>query len=183
MVKMRLKVRATCAIVQEGTSTYVRRFAVNSTEPLPRLAAHRPRMSVVADRPRGILAARKLRNMRHERIWRDRTYKRRPLSNIYGTSRTVHSSYGTGIELETVGVEAKHPNSATRRGLCAPVTNNGNQATVFSFVPTDGCVDLSDNSDVLISAKHKRGDLLRLAHFKVVKVSGVGILSKRRMSR
>ncbi|KAJ7753113.1 putative 40s ribosomal protein s23 [Mycena maculata] len=127
-----------------------------------------------SNKPRGLLAARKLRNLRLEGIWRDRIYKR---PKIYGTSRSVNS---TGIQLEKLGVEAKQSNSLIRHGpVRAHVTSNRN---VFRFVPTDYGFDLSDNSDVPISPKHKRGVLPRV-HFKVVKVSGVGILSRRRMSR
>ncbi|KAJ7753085.1 40S ribosomal protein S23 [Mycena maculata] len=132
-----------------------------------------------SNKPRGLSAARKLRNVRQEGILRDRTYKRR---NIYGTSRAANSSYGTGIQLEKVGPKAKQSNSAIRHGVRAHFTGNGNQATVFRFVPTDDGVDLNDNSDVPISPKRKHGALPR-AHFKVVKVSGVGILSRWRTSR
>ncbi|KAF8210313.1 ribosomal protein S12/S23 [Mycena galopus ATCC 62051] len=101
----------------------------------------------------------------------DKTYKKRALGNIYRTSPTGGSSHAKGIVLEKVGVEAKQPNSAIR--------NNGKKVT--AFVPNDGCLNFVDeNDEVLISGFGRRGKAkgdIPGVRFKVVKVSGVGLLA------
>ncbi|KAJ7462347.1 ribosomal protein S12/S23, partial [Mycena galericulata] len=101
----------------------------------------------------------------------DKTYKKRALGNIYRTSPTGGSSHAKGIVLEKVGVEAKQPNSA--------YPENGKKVT--AFVPNDGCLNFVDeNDEVLISGFGRRGKAkgdIPGVRFKVVKVSGVGLLA------
>lgn len=129
--------------------------------------------------PRGLQAARKLRNDRRVNRWADKAYKKRALGNVYKTSPTGGSSHAKGIVLEKVGVEAKQPNSAIRKCVRVQLIKNGKKVT--AFVPNDGCLNFVDeNDEVLISGFGRsgkaKGDIPGV-RFKVVKVSGVGLLA------
>ena len=109
---------------------------------------------MIANKPRGLQAARKLRNDRRENRWvrtssiflptlssgthsqrlklqADKAYKKRALGNIYKTSPTGGSSHAKGIVLEKVGVEAKQPNSAIRKCVRVQLIKNGKKVTAF----------------------------------------------------
>ncbi|KAG8923109.1 40S ribosomal protein S23 [Tulasnella sp. 408] len=106
-------------------------------------------------------------------------YKKRALGNFYKTSPTGGSSHAKGIVLEKIGVEAKQPNSAIRKCVRVQLIKNGKKVT--AFVPNDGCLNFVDeNDEVLISgfgrAGKAKGDIPGV-RFKVVKVSGVGLLA------
>jgi small subunit ribosomal protein S23e len=127
----------------------------------------------------------------------DKAYKKRALGNIYKTSPTGGSSHAKGIVLEKVGVEAKQPNSAIRKCVRVQLIKNGKK--VVAFVPVrypstlvlmacligvlqnDGCLNFVDeNDEVLISGFGRRGKAkgdIPGVRFKVVKVSGVGLLA------
>ncbi|KAG5653987.1 40S ribosomal protein S23 [Sphagnurus paluster] len=109
----------------------------------------------------------------------DKAYKKRALGNIYKTSPTGGSSHAKGIVLEKVGVEAKQPNSAIRKCVRVQLIKNGKKVT--AFVPNDGCLNFVDeNDEVLISGFGRRGKAkgdIPGVRFKVVKVSGVGLLA------
>ncbi|KAG8746996.1 40S ribosomal protein S23 [Ceratobasidium sp. 414] len=109
----------------------------------------------------------------------DKSYKKRALGNIYKTSPTGGSSHAKGIVLEKVGVEAKQPNSAIRKCVRVQLIKNGKKVT--AFVPNDGCLNFVDeNDEVLISGFGRRGKAkgdIPGVRFKVVKVSGVGLLA------
>ena len=101
----------------------------------------------IANKPRGLQAARKLRTDRRDNRWvcilqqiilfliyilqADKAYKKRALGNIYKTSPTGGSSHAKGIVLEKVGVEAKQPNSAIRKCVRVQLTKNGKKVTAF----------------------------------------------------
>ncbi|MBW0461112.1 hypothetical protein O181_000827 [Austropuccinia psidii MF-1] len=132
-----------------------------------------------ACKPRGLHAARKLRNQRRDNRWADKTYKKRALGTAYRSSPTGGSSHAKGIVLEKVGVEAKQPNSAIRKCVRVQLIKNGKKVT--AFVPNDGCLNfLDDNDEVLIAGFGRKGKAkgdIPGVRFKVVKVSGVGLLA------
>ncbi|KAI0305471.1 ribosomal protein S12 S23 [Multifurca ochricompacta] len=134
-----------------------------------------------SNKPRGLQAARKLRNSRRITAGplADKSYKKRALGNFYKTSPTGGSSHAKGIVLEKVGVEAKQPNSAIRKCVRVQLIKNGKKVT--AFVPNDGCLNFVDeNDEVLISGFGRRGKAkgdIPGVRFKVVKVSGVGLLA------
>jgi small subunit ribosomal protein S23e len=101
--------------------------------------------------------------------------------------------------LEKVGVEAKQPNSAIRKCVRVQLIKNGKKVTAFvpvrplaasylaqtlrqrSISQNDGCLNFVDeNDEVLISGFGRsgkaKGDIPGV-RFKVVKVSGVGLLA------
>lgn len=153
-------------------------------------------------KPRGLNAARKLRNHRREGRWADLTYKKRLLGTAYKSSPFGGASHAKGIVLEKVGVEAKQPNSAIRKCVRVQLIKNGKKVTAFGqsisgfellhvteenpclilstlIVPNDGCLNFVDeNDEVLLSGFGRKGKAkgdIPGVRFKVVKVSGVGL--------
>merc|ERR1711904_113881 len=128
-------------------------------------------------KPRGLLAARKLRNHRRDGRWADLHYKKRLLGTAFKSSPFGGSSHAKGIVLEKVGVEAKQPNSAIRKCVRVQLIKNGKR--ILAFVPNDGCLHfIEENDEVLIAglgrSGHAVGDIPGV-RFKVSKVSGVGL--------
>ncbi|KAL9021340.1 MAG: hypothetical protein Q9185_001450 [Variospora sp. 1 TL-2023] len=118
-------------------------------------------------KPRGLNAARKLRNHRREGRWADLHYKKRLLGTAYKSSPFGGSSHAKGIVLEKVGVEAKQPNSAIRKCVRVQLIKNGKKVTAFD-----------ENDEVLLSGFGRKGKAkgdIPGVRFKVVKVSGVGL--------
>ena len=89
-------------------------------------------------KPRGLNAARKLRDHRRENRWADLNYKKRLLGTAYKSSPFGGSSHAKGIVLEKVGVEAKQPNSAIRKCVRVQLIKNGKKVTAFGMCPL-GC--------------------------------------------
>uniref|UniRef100_A0A8H7TSH4 40S ribosomal protein S23 n=1 Tax=Bionectria ochroleuca TaxID=29856 RepID=A0A8H7TSH4_BIOOC len=130
-------------------------------------------------KPRGLNAARKLRTNRKDQKWADLHWKRRALGTAFKSSPFGGSSHAKGIVLEKVGVEAKQPNSAIRKCVRVQLIKNGKKVT--AFVPNDGCLNFVDENDEVLLAGFGRkgkakGDIPGV-RFKVVKVSGVGLLA------
>lgn len=84
-------------------------------------------------KPRGLNAARKLRNNRREQRWSDLGYKKRALGTAFKSSPFGGSSHAKGIVLEKVGVEAKQPNSAIRKCVRVQLIKNGKKVTAFGM--------------------------------------------------
>ena len=84
-------------------------------------------------KPRGLNAARKLRNNRREQRWADLAYKKRALGTAFKSSPFGGSSHAKGIVLEKVGVEAKQPNSAIRKCVRVQLIKNGKKVTAFGM--------------------------------------------------
>jgi small subunit ribosomal protein S23e len=152
-------------------------------------------------KPRGLNAARKLKNNRRDQRWADLSYKKRALGTAFKSSPFGGSSHAKGIVLEKVGVEAKQPNSAIRKCVRVQLIKNGKKVTAFgtfhsqlylrhlsaqpcssplSFVvPNDGCLNFVDeNDEVLLAGFGRKGNAkgdIPGVRFKVVKVSGVGL--------
>merc|ERR1712014_437850 len=130
-------------------------------------------------KPRGLLAARKLRNHRRDGKWADLHYKKRLLGTAFKSSPFGGSSHAKGIVLEKVGVEANQPNSAIRKCVRVQLIKNGKKIT--AFVPNDGSLNyIEENDEVLVSgfgrSGHAVGDIPGV-RFKVVKVAGVSLLA------
>jgi len=127
----------------------------------------------------GIKAARKLRTHRKQQRWNDKDFNKRMLGTAFKCSPFGGTSHAKGIVLEKVGVEAKQPNSAIRKCVRVQLIKNGKK--ICAFVPKDGCLNfIEENDEVLISgfgrSGHAVGDLPGI-RFKVVKVSGVGLMA------
>ncbi|KAI2831076.1 hypothetical protein CBS63078_4535 [Aspergillus niger] len=104
---------------------------------------------------------------------------KRLLGTAYKSSPFGGASHAKGIVLEKVGVEAKQPNSAIRKCVKVQLIKNGKKVT--AFVPNDGCLNFIDENDEVLLAGFGRkgkakGDIPGV-RFKVVKVSGVGLLA------
>eukprot|EP01087_Luapelamoeba_hula_P007580 TRINITY_DN1850_c1_g1_i1.p1 TRINITY_DN1850_c1_g1~~TRINITY_DN1850_c1_g1_i1.p1 ORF type:complete len:146 (+),score=20.85 TRINITY_DN1850_c1_g1_i1:119-556(+) len=128
-------------------------------------------------KPRGIRAARKLKNHRRVERWADKQYKKSHLGTALKANPFGGSSHAKGIVLEKLGIEAKQPNSAIRKAVRVQLIKNGKK--IAAFVPRDGCLNfIEDNDEVLIAgfgrSGHAVGDIPGV-RFKVVKVSNVGL--------
>merc|ERR1712228_247842 len=130
-------------------------------------------------KPRGLLAARKLRNHRRDGKWADLHYKKRALGTAFKSSPFGGSSHAKGIVLEKVGGEAKQPSSAIRKCVRVQLIKNGKKIT--AFVPNDGCLNYIEENDVVLVSGfgrkgHAVGDIPGV-RFKVVKVANVSLLA------
>jgi small subunit ribosomal protein S23e len=94
-------------------------------------------------KPRGLSAARKLKNTRRDQRWADKTYNKAHLGNEYNKPFAA-ASHAKGIVLEKIGVEAKQPNSAIRKCVRVQLIKNGKK--VAAFVPNDGCLSFIDEN-------------------------------------
>ena len=85
------------------------------------------------------------------------------------------TSHAKRIVLENIAVEAKQPDSATRKCVRVQFTKNGKKSQ--PFVPRDGCLDFfEENDEVLVAGfgckGHAVGDISGV-HFKAVRVASV----------
>lgn len=151
--------------------------------------------------PRGLNAARRLRMNQKEQRWANKDYRKVALGSTFKSSPFTGSSHAKGIVLEKVGVEAKQPNSAIRKCVRVQLIKNGKKVTAFGpcftavrclndspvalidclIVPNDGCLNFIDENDEVLLAGFGRkgrakGDIPGV-RFKIVKVSGVSLLS------
>ncbi|CAN0192379.1 unnamed protein product [Lampetra planeri] len=138
---------------------------------------------------RGLRTARKLRNLRREQRWSDKSYKKAHLGTALKANPFGGASHAKGIVLEKMyvvgeasevdGVEAKQPNSAIRKCVRVQLIKNGKKIT--AFVPNDGCLNfIEENDEVLVAGfgrkGHAVGDIPGV-RFKVVKVANVSLLA------
>merc|ERR1712111_277203 len=128
-------------------------------------------------KPRGLLAARKLRNHRRDGKWADLHYKKILLGTAFKSSPFGGSSHAKGIVLEKVGVEAKQPKSAIRK--CVRVQLIKNSKKITAFVPKDGCLNfVEENDEVLVSGFDRKGHAvgdIPGVRFKITKVANVSL--------
>mmetsp|Transcript_92859 Transcript_92859/g.139371 ORF Transcript_92859/g.139371 Transcript_92859/m.139371 type:complete len:146 (-) Transcript_92859:1156-1593(-) len=130
-------------------------------------------------KPRGIRAARKLRNHRKKQKWNDKRYARKHSYAALKADPLKGASHAKGIVIERIGIEAKQPNSAIRKSVRVQLIKNAKK--IAAFVPNDGCLNfIEENDEVLISGfgrkGHSVGDIPGV-RFKVVKVSGVALIA------
>merc|ERR1711966_131459 len=130
-------------------------------------------------KPRGIRAARKLRNHRKKQKWNDKRYSRKHSYAALKADPLKGASHAKGIVVERIGIEAKQPNSAIRKSVRVQLIKNAKK--IAAFVPNDGCLNfIEENDEVLISGfgrkGHSVGDIPGV-RFKVVKVSGVALIA------
>ena len=79
-------------------------------------------------KPRGLKAARKLKNKRRLQLWNDKDYNKANLQTKWKKPFEC-SSHAKGIVVEKVGVEAKQPNSAVRKAVRVQLKKNGKKIT------------------------------------------------------
>eukprot|EP00128_Syssomonas_multiformis_P014149 Colp12_sorted_trinity150504_noHs@20367 len=130
-------------------------------------------------KPSGLKAGGKLRDVRRENRWSEKSFKKKQLGTIFKHTPFGGSSHAKGIVLEKVGVEAKQPNSAIRKCVRVQLIKNGKKIT--AFVPNDGCLNyIEENDEVLVAgfgrSGHAVGDIPGV-RFKIVKVASVSLLA------
>ena len=128
-------------------------------------------------KPRGIQAARKLKNKRRENKWADKKYKSMNITSRW-KKPFESASHAKGIVVEKLAVEAKQPNSAIRKCVRVQLKKNGKKIT--AFVPLDGSINyINDNDEVLVSgfgrSGHAVGDIPGV-RFKVVGIKGKSLI-------
>lgn len=133
----------------------------------------------------GILAARKLRNVRRVNRWADAQYNKAHLGVWLKANPLEGACMAKGIVTGKVGVSAKQPNSAVRKAVRVQLTKNGKRVT--AFVPWDGSINYIDGTDeVVISgfgrSGRTKGDIPG-CRFKVIKVAGIGLYALFRGKR
>jgi len=130
--------------------------------------------------PRGLYAARRLKQKRKHFTWKDPYYKRRALKLDVKANPIGASPQARGIVLEKVGVESKQPNSAIRKCVRVQLIKNGRQLT--AFLPGDGAMNYVDEHDEVIvcgiggSRGGAMGDIPGV-RFQVTSVNGVSLKS------
>ena len=130
-------------------------------------------------KPAGIRAGRHLKDSRRNNRWADKDFKKANLGSVWKSNPFGGASHASGIVLEKLGIESKQPNSAIRKCVRVQLIKNGKKITCF--VPRDGCLNyIEENDEVLVAgfgrSGHAVGDIPGV-RFKVVKVSGVALLS------
>merc|ERR1712183_995579 len=128
-------------------------------------------------KPRGLIAARKLRTRRREQIWHDKDYKKSHLGTALKANPFGGASLAKGIVLAKIDVEAKQPHSAIRKCVRVQLIKNGKK--IPASVPNDGCLNyIEENDEVLIAgfgrSGHAVGDIPGV-RFKIVKVANVSL--------
>eukprot|EP01100_Stratorugosa_tubuloviscum_P009926 TRINITY_DN419_c0_g1_i1.p1 TRINITY_DN419_c0_g1~~TRINITY_DN419_c0_g1_i1.p1 ORF type:complete len:146 (-),score=78.49 TRINITY_DN419_c0_g1_i1:276-713(-) len=130
-------------------------------------------------KPKGIRAARTLRNKRRVNRWADKDYAKANLGIAFKANPLGGCSHAKGIVAEKLGIEAKQPNSAIRK--CVRVQLVKNSKKVTAFVPRDGCLNFIDeNDEVLIAGFGRKGRAvgdIPGVRFKVVKVANTSLLA------
>lgn len=95
-------------------------------------------------KPSGMLAGGKLSNHRRLQRWNDKNYNK-----AHGISKWKtafgKASHAAGIVTKKIAVEAKQPNSASRK--CVKVQLRKNNKSIIAFVPKDGSLEFIDEND------------------------------------
>ena len=129
-------------------------------------------------KPKGIQAARKLRNNRRIQKWNDLKWKKSHYHSKWKKPFAC-ASHALGIVVGKLGIEAKQPNSAIRKCVRVQLKKNGKKIT--AFCPLDGTINyINDNDEVLIAGLgrhgHAVGDIPGV-RFKVVKIKGKSLIA------
>lgn len=130
--------------------------------------------------PRGLYAARGIKNKRKSFRWKYRYYKRRALRLDIKSDALEGAPQGKGIVLEKVGVESKQPNSAIRKCVRVQLIKNGKQVT--AFLPGDGALTHVDEHDEVLvvgiggSRGGSMGDIPGV-RYQVTSVNGASLKS------
>jgi len=128
--------------------------------------------------PKGLFAARKLKENRKKWRWSKTQYKRKKLKLKQKADPLEGAPMASGIVLQKVGRESKQPNSAIRK--CVRVQLKKNGKTITAFLPGDGALTFIDEHDrVLVEgiggAKGRAVGDLPGVRWKVIKVNGVSL--------
>jgi len=126
--------------------------------------------------PKGLFAARKLKNKRKKFRWRDFYFRRRMLRLKEKVDPLMGAPMARGIVLEKVGIESKQPNSAIRKCVRVQLIKSGKVVT--AFLPGDGALNVVDEHDEVIiegiggTRGRSMGDIPGV-RYKVIMVNGV----------
>merc|ERR1712183_914362 len=96
-------------------------------------------------KPRGLIAARKLRTRRREQICTIKITRNPILVPLLKPIPLEVLPMPRVLYLKKIGVEAKQPNSAIRKCVRVQLIKNGKKIT--AFVPNDGCLNYIEEND------------------------------------
>lgn len=133
---------------------------------------------IFVSKPKGLYAARQLKNIRKKLRWSKTKYKRKKLKLKQKVDPMEGSPQALGIVLQKVGRESKQPNSAIRK--CVRVQLKKNGKTITAFLPGDGALNFIEEHDrVLVEgiggAKGRAVGDLPGVRWRVVMVNGVSL--------
>jgi len=128
--------------------------------------------------PKGLYAARKLKENRKKWRWSKTKYKRKKLKLKQKVDPLEGAPQASGIVLQKVGRESKQPNSAIRKCVRVQLKKNGKGIT--AFLPGDGALNFIDEHNRVIvegigGAKGRSVGDLPGVRWKVVKVNDVSL--------
>ena len=132
----------------------------------------------MANKAKGLNAARKLKKNRQKMRWKYAPYKRRVLGLDYKVDPLEGAPQGRGIVLEKVGIECRQPNSAIRKCVRIQLIKNGKLVT--AFLPHDGALNVVDEHDEVVvegiggSRGRAMGDIPGI-RWKVISVNGISL--------
>merc|ERR1719420_1545162 len=93
---------------------------------------------------------------RRNNRWSSKKYNKSHSVTAMKANPLGGSCMSKGIVVEKVGVEAKQPNSAIRKGVRVQLIKNGKKIT--AFVPNDGCLNfIEENDEVLVAGFGRKG--------------------------
>ena len=129
-------------------------------------------------KPKGLYAARQLKNIRKKLRWSKTKYKRKKLKLKQKVDPMEGSPQALGIVLQKVGRESKQPNSAIRK--CVRVQLKKNGKTITAFLPGDGALNFIEEHDRVVvegigGAKGRAVGDLPGVRWRVVMVNGVSL--------
>ncbi|MEZ0289741.1 MAG: 30S ribosomal protein S12 [Sulfolobales archaeon] len=128
--------------------------------------------------PKGLYAARRLREKRLKFRWSQRDFRIRMMKLKEKYDPLEGAPMARGIVLEKVGIESRQPNSALRKCVRVQLVKNGK--TVTAFVPGDGTINfIAEHDEVVIvgiggTRGKSMGDLPGVK-YKVIMVNGVSL--------
>ena len=128
--------------------------------------------------PKGLYAARSLKNKRKHFRWSDPVYKRKKTNVKEKYNPLEGAPMAKGIVLEKIGIESKQPNSAIRKCVRIQLRKNGKQ--ISAFLPGDGALTFVEEHDyvTVVGIGGARGGAvgdLPGIRWKVIKVNGVSL--------
>lgn len=122
---------------------------------------------------RGLFTAHKLKRQNLLKRRHDKLYRKRQMGKIYRSVMGARPQ-AKGIVLDSIGVEAKQPNSAIRKVCRVQIIATGKN--LLAFAPGDGALKMIEqNDEVLVEGLGRSGKAvgdMPGIKYKIIKVAG-----------
>ena len=134
---------------------------------------------VMANKPKGLNAGKKLRNRREDFVFAKKDLKRMWTKEYKKTDPLEGAPAARGIVLAKQEVEVKQPHSGLRKVVKVQITKNGRTVTAYAGYGPGAVKFLDEHNEVIIERmgspqRRAFGDMPGVK-FRVVKVNGVSI--------